>query len=174
MSHAQTKLSSEKLSLLSEETILNMLETGRKNLEKDGSLVPVLFIELSNGQSLMSPLQMPDNSATKYRMFQSIGQKIRAQEGAIKNELLIVETWFVNAQEAPDATKYMPSQHPSRQEAIVLMGRNAEKTRSALVIQSFTRDEHNAPIWAAPDITTSDEKSQGLVAQGLLDALFDN
>lgn len=170
MSHAQTKPSSEKSSLLSESSILGMLAEGRKNLEKDGSLVPMLFIELSNGQIIMSPLQMPDDTATKYRMFQDIGQKIRAQEGASEAALLIVETWYVDAKAAPDATKYMPS----RQEAIVLMGRNADKTRSAIVLQSFTKDEHDALVWSEPYVTIADSASQGLVAKGPLDALFDN
>jgi len=107
-------------------------------------------------------------------MFQALGKTIRSQKGAIKEAVLLCETWMVNAQEVPDATKYMPSQHPCRYEAIVLMGRNADKTRSVSVIQKFTRDEHNAPVWSEPQVSIREAHTKGLVAKGLLDALFDD
>lgn len=175
MSHAQTNQQSLGDSFfLSNEALLAILEDGREVLETKGSLLSVLFIELNNGKCSMSPVKMPGNSELKYRMFHAIGKAIRSQKGAIKDAVLLCETWIVNAQEAPDATKYMPSQHPCRYEAIMIIGRNADKTRSVSVIQKFTRDEHNAPVWSEPEITMADSFTKGVVAKGLLDALFDD
>lgn len=173
MSHVKTKQTPEESTILGKATLLDLLKEARKNLEENGTLQPMLFIELSIGKGVIFPLEMPDDSAVKYRMFQAIGNHVREQKGAIKGAVLLCETWTVMAKEAPDATKYMPSQHPCRQEAIVLVGRNADKTRSAIAIQTFSRDEHNAPVWSEPQVTISDSP-QELVAKGLLDALFGN
>jgi hypothetical protein len=173
MSHVKAKHSQSKSFLLEKATLLTLLGDGRRDIEGTGSLQPLLFIELSNGEGLVSSLEMPDDTEIKYRMFQVIGNDIREKNGTIKDAVLLSETWIVMANEAPDATKYMPSQHPCRQEAIVVIGRNADKTRSALVIQTFTRDEHNAPVWSEPRVIISDSP-QDLAAKGLLDALFGN
>lgn len=173
MSHAKAKHSQSKSFLLEKATLLTLLGDGRRDIEGTGSLQPLLFMEISNGKGIICPLEMPNDSAVKYRMFQAIGKKVHAEEGTIKDAVLLTETWIVMAKEAPDATKYMPSQHPCRQEAIVLVGRNADKTRSAIVIQTFTRDEHNAPVWSEPQVIISDSP-QDLAAEGLLDALFGN
>ena len=174
MSHAQTKYSQEETTLFQKETLLGILQEGRKNLEQAGSLQPVLIIELSNGKGFISFLEMPDDTATKYRMFQTIGKKIHAEQGTIKDAVLLTESWIVEAMNAPDATKYMPSQHPCRKEAIVLVGRNVDQTRSAIVIQTFTKDEHNAPVWSEPQVSIRKSNTKGMVAKGLLDALFDD
>jgi hypothetical protein len=173
MSYAKTKHILEESNLLKEATLLDLLNKERSTLELNGAIQPMLYMELSIHKWIICPLEMPDNSVEKYRMFQTIGNDVREQDGAIKNAVLCCETWIVMAKEAPDATKYMPSQHPCRQEAIVLVGRNADKTRSALVIQTFTRDEHNAPVWSEPQVIISDSP-QDLAAKGLLDALFGN
>lgn len=173
MSHATTKHTLEEFTPLGKATLLDLLKDARRNLEKFGTLQPMLFLDLVIGERASCPIAMPDNSAVKYRMFQAIGNQVREQKGAIKDAVLLSETWIVMAKEAPDATKYMPSQHPCRQEAIVLVGRNADKTRSALVIQTFTRDEHNAPVWSEPRVIISDSPKD-LAAEGLLDALFGN
>jgi hypothetical protein len=173
MSHAKAK-HSHKSFLLEKATLLTLLGDGRREIEGTGSLQPLLFVELNNGEGLTSSLKMPDDAETKYRMFHLIGNDIREQKGTIKDAVLLCETWIVMANEAPDATKYMPSQHPCRQEAIVLIGRNADKTRSAIVIQTFTKNEHNAPVWSEPQVSISDSPTKGMVAEGLLDALFGN
>ena len=174
MSHAKAKHTPEESNILGKTTLLDLLKEARNNLEGDGTLQPMLFIELSIGKGIILPLEIPNDSAVKYRMFQSIGNHVREQKGAIKDAVLLCETWIVEAKEAPDATKYMPSQHPCRKEAIVLVGRNADKTRSAIVIQTFTRDEHNAPVWSDPQVSISKSYTKGMVAKGLLDALFGN
>ena len=174
MSHAQTnKQSLEDSFFLSNEILLVMLENRKKTLEEKGVLRPLLFIELSNGERFSTPAMMPGNSE-KYRVFQALGKEIRLQKGTIKDVVLTCKTWIDNAQEGPDAIDPMPSQHACLDEAIVLMGRNADQTRSAIVIQKFTRDEHNAPVWSAPQITMVDSSAKGRIAPGFLDALFDD
>ena len=160
--------------LLEKKVLLNLLKDGRTSIEESGTLRPMLFIEMSNGAGIICPLMMPDESEEKYQMFYTLGKQIRSKLGSFQNAVTMLETWTVNAKEAPDATKYPPSQHPCRQEAIVLIGRNADKTCSAIVIQTFTKDEHNAPVWSEPQVMISDIGEEGVVAKGLLDALFDD
>lgn len=153
--------------------LLLLLTGARKNIEEAGSLHPMLLLEME-AERFMIPIEMADDSREKYQMFHALGEKMRLKYGLIQNAAVITESWIVMAKEAPDATKYMPSQHPCRQEAIVLIGRNADKTQSAIVIQTFTRNEHNAPVWSEPQVSISDSSTNGMVAEGLLDALFGN
>lgn len=173
MSNAQSNGSKPATNLLRKAVLLDLLEASRKDLEEAGYLQPTLYIDLSNGQGIVSPLEMPDKSNKKYRMFHEIGKHICSTFGAIQDAVMVAETWTVSGKEAPDATKYPPSQHPCRQEAIMLVGRNADKTRSAFVSQTFTRDEHNALVWSEPKVILSDSGEEGVVAEGLIDALFD-
>ena len=175
MSNAHAKGSTESSALLKKAMLLDLLEAGRKNLEEAGSLRPMLFIQLRNGEGIEEfPLEMPDESSKKYLMFYLLGKQIGSKFGSIQNAVIMSETWTVYADEAPDATKYPPSQHPCRREAIILFGRNADKTRSAIVIQTFTRDEHNAPVWSEPQVTISDSRKGEVMVEGLIDALFDD
>lgn len=164
----------EKRSLLRKELLLEMLEQARFRLEEHGSLTPILIIKLHTGEGLINGVQLPDDFVQKCLMLRSIGRKIQAEHGSIQEAVLLVESWYVSAHEAPDATKYPPSQHPSRQEAIVIVGRNEAKTRSAIVIQTFTRDEHNAPVWQAPNVNIVEPGTEGMAANGLLDYLFED
>ncbi len=174
MSNAQTKAGKNRFILLEKEALLGLLINGRTAIEKFGTLQPMLFSELSNGERIMCPLRLPDESSEQYQKFNTLGKQIRSQCGSIETAVAMLEIWIVYGNEAPDIKKYRPSQHPCRREAIVLVGRNADKTRLVIVIQTFTRDEHNAPVWSKPKTVISDSGDGGMVAEGLIDALFDD
>lgn len=159
---------------MNQKVLLELLQQARLNLEKDGSLTPMLFVKLHTGEDLIGEIQLPDDSEQKRLMFSAIGRDIQAEHGSIEEAILLSEIWYVDAREAPNASQYPPSQHPSRQEAIVMVGRNKAKTRSAIVIQTFTRNEHNAPVWSEPHVNIVKPGTEGMAAEGLLDYLFDD
>jgi hypothetical protein len=164
----------EKSSLLVKDVLLEILEQARLNLEKDGSLIPTLFIRLHTGKEFIYGVQLPDDSVRKCLMLRSIGRKIQEEHGSIQEAILLVETWYVDAHEAPNAAHYPPSQHPCRQEAITIIGRSEDNTRSATVIQTFTRDERNAPVWTEPHVNIVKPGTKGAAAKGILDSLFED
>lgn len=98
-----------------------------------------------------------------------LGQKLRAEKGSIKEAVLIVETWIVKTT-YPDWDKLAPSEHPAREEAIVIVGRNEDKSCSIIAMQPFSRDKKERPIWQEPIISISGEG--GYSYEGVLDDLF--
>lgn len=75
---------------------------------------------------------------------------------------------------APDAHKFMPREHPLRQEAIMLVGRNAEETRQTQIVQTVKRDKKNEPVWGSYIVETYNEPmTENNKVGGLIDALFD-
>ena len=54
----------------------------------------------------------------------------------------------------------------------MLVGRNATNTHQALLIQSFTRDRHNTPVWNKVPVETYGQAGS-LRAVGVLDDFFD-
>lgn len=67
-----------------------------------------------------------------------------------------------------------PSQHPSRKEGISIVGRNSRETRFTQVLQPFSRDVDNQPIFGplkeAKYNVPGDEEPR---PSGLMDRLFD-
>ncbi len=165
----------ENTSILDRPFVENILTTARHNLEMDGALVPMAFARL--GDHLVVPVGLPDlpNDGDPKRMLLiGLGAKLRAQGQEINEAIMLVETWFVDGLKHPNAAKTRPSQHPARQEAIVVVGRNAANTRHTTVIQPFMRDDDNQPVWLP--IPVADYNMSGansMQAVGLLDFLFD-
>lgn len=161
-------------SLLNKEQLLTFLQLARLRLEQNGSLTTILMTSLHTGEVLVDGVQLPDDFVQKCLLLKSIGRKIREEHGGIREAVLVAETWYIDAHGAPNATRYRPSQHPCRQEAITIMGRGEDKGRTAIVIQTFTRDEHNAPVWLEPHINVVAPGEEGMAARGILDYLFDD
>lgn len=160
-------------SLLKQPLVENILATARQNLVQDGHLVPVLFVAFARGKLLAIPLQLPDTPDRKWAYFRQLGRHLQATHGSIREALLVTESWFVDARTAPGAATRRPSQHPSRQEAITLNGRNARGDRYTSVVQPLIRDEHHQPVWQ--DILLSDYNqpvTAGKHPVGVLDKLF--
>ena len=110
--------------------------------------------------------------AEKRAYFEFLGKSIRFSGHAIKEAVLLAETWIVMAAEK-DSLTVSPSQHPQRQEAITLTGRNARNTNSVFAIQPFTRNAQNQPIFGELELNQFDEApDHDNFAAGLLDHLF--
>ena len=162
-------------SILSRDFVRAILLGADENLQRDGSLQPVLFLRLKNGKRGIVPLELPETHAEKEMYFAGLGLFVARTSGPLDEAVFVSESWYVSPEQGTDFSRIRPSRHPLRQEAILISGRNAAETREAFVIQTFGRDAQNRPVPGAVMVeeyhdTTDDEP--GLHAVSLLDYLF--
>ena len=158
-------------SLLTREFVESIIKIEKEALIEHGALIAKLHILHHSGKTIMVGLsQMPASGNKKRKMLQNLGMQLRAEDGSIKEALFIAESWMVKATN-PDCDKFAPSEHPAREEVIVIVGRNEEKSRSLMALQPFSRDRKGAPVWKEPLISISEDGSV-LTYEGILDDLF--
>jgi hypothetical protein len=162
----------ETRSILSSQYLETILAIAKKNLAQDGFLQPVLFLQLTNGRRLLYTGELPKTSKGRAAAFLKVGKWVRREGKEVDEAMFLCESWFVDAQ-APAALRIRPSHHPLRQEAIFMAGRDLSKTRVAVVVAPFRRDENNKPIWE-PLLAESDNapSSEGVGFVGLIDSFF--
>lgn len=160
-------------SILTQAVIEPLLKTARQNLVRDGFLIPLLLVDLAAVAPVIVPLDLPTTSEQKQRYFRQLGVQLGRGGHSLQAAVMLSESWFVNAQQAPAVSRFSPSRHPCRQEAIVIMGRNADNTRVTQVITPFVRAENKQLVWGTSPIAVYDEpvKAAGKPI-GLLDYLF--
>lgn len=163
----------EQPSILEKVVLEPILLTARQNFVRDGFLIPILLLQLETLPPKLVPLNLPSTSEQKQRYFTQIGAQLDRAGQVLQAAVMLFESWYVNAQAAPAATRFLPSQHPCRQEAIILMGRNAEHSRVTLLIQPFVRNRDNQPVWGSPPFADYNESvKKASKSSGLLDYLF--
>ena len=126
------------------ETILN---GAKENLREYGSLSPTLFLHLESGERLISSLKLPETSKERQAYFATLGLSFSRAGQEIREALFISEAWYVKAKEDAAAFAVAPSQHPERKEIISIEGRNAQRTRLTVLLQPFSRDSQNQPVF---------------------------
>jgi hypothetical protein len=161
-------------SMLTKGIAESLLKVACENLERDGFLIPVLMLNINEKGRLMHMLKaLPNTPEQKQAYFAKIGAHYGYLGQLIREAVLLMESWMVQVQQAPAALRLRPSQHPCRQEVLMLIGRDAANSRSTQVIQPFTRDTTNKLVWSKPLMAIYDEPvKQGHSVQGLLDDLF--
>jgi hypothetical protein len=150
-----------------------MLGKAKTNLETDGFLTPVVFLYLKDGERIMCGVELPRTSKEKRQCFFNLGRTFREEGRTIREAVFMSEGWYVDARKAKDILAVAPSQHPQRQEAIVVIGRNADKMQYTSVIQPFTRDDKNRPVWG--ELAMAEYNAPANTAYqptGLIDYLF--
>ncbi len=161
------------LSILTQGVLEPLLRTARQNLARDGFLIPFLLVKFAATVPVIVPLDLPTTPEQKQRYFRQLGLQFGRGGQLMQAAVMLSESWFVNAQQAPAASRFLPSAHPCRQEAIMMVGRNADNTRATHVIAPFVRAGNHQPVWGAYPIAVYDEpvKAAGK-SIGLLDYLF--
>jgi hypothetical protein len=151
-----------------------ILATAKRNLEHDGRLCPVLFVQFDEGAPVGCLLDLPATVEGKRACLASVGWSMRREGKVVREALLLAEGWFVKVQTGTIDLMMRPSQHPLRQEAITIMGRDASGTRTSTVVQAFGRDSGDKPVWTEPVVASYNEPvGVGYQPVGLLDCLFD-
>ena len=159
--------------MLDKRFFMYALQAAQRDLEHDGELVPMLLVHLVSGAHFYKSLHMPNMYEKKKAFFRSIGATLRRTKGPFTEAVMLMESWYVDGREAPNAKDFSPSRHPCRHEAIVLIGRNADNSRQSSVVQPFTRNANNKPVWGTTPIALYDHPvSRDLRVAGLLDFLF--
>jgi hypothetical protein len=160
-------------SILAEAFGARILRLARHNLEQDGVLAPALFVKQPSHAPLLVGLKLPAEPAERQRYFLRLGHSLQRQGQRVVEAVLLMESWFVQSQPGRLDLSVRPSQHPARQEAIVLIGRNADHSRVTQVIQPFRRDSEQRLAWeSCPQAVYDQPAGQGPRASGLLDYLF--
>jgi len=160
-------------SILAQEFVETILTAAQENLKEHGYLSPVLFLHLESGERLVSILPLPDTPEEKQMYFTDLGLAIRQAGQRIHEAVFASEAWYVEVKEESDAFNVAPSQHPERREAITIVGRDALRTRFTFLVQPFSRDSQNQPVFEPVEMTRynvpADEDYQPV---GLIDHLF--
>lgn len=146
------------------------------NLEKDGYLIGVLFVQTTKKQVfpiLLADFHRLGSAEARQMAMLAIGKQIRDEGKSIAEAAMLHLGWFVKAQ-GLDAANMRPSQHPLRQEAICFVGRNASNTRATSIVQPFTRDADDRPIWMELSLEQYNVATSSSARPiGLLDYLFE-
>ncbi len=151
-----------------------VLTMAQENLRRHGALAPVLFVRFQGGEQAIAPLDLPATTEEKEAYLAALGLSFR-QTGRVAEEALFVsETWYVAAEPGQRLNlDVAPGRHPRRQEAIAIVGRNAEHTRHTMVIQTFGRDRAHRPVLGRIEVAEYNAWSEpGSGPVGLLDHLF--
>ena len=162
----------ENTSIIEKPFVEKMLAAARCSYERDGALVPVLFMKFAGEKSTLMPLDLPQTPEARYRYFQALGHSFRKSGKVLTEALLIMEGWYV-AVDAQSDLLARPSAHPKRRSAVIVIGRNAAKTAHTSVVQVAPDTTQLPLVWPAPALAAYG--SAGPVNPtpvGLLDALF--
>lgn len=161
-------------SILAKEFVTDILRGARTNLERDRALAPMLFLHFANREHDILPLDLPETTEAKEAYFAALGRGFRQAGRSIQEAVFVSETWFVMAEKNERLNlDVRPSQHPKRKEAIMVVGRDAERTRFSMVVHPFGRDRRNRPVFERPAIEEYNVSAEsGTRPVGLLDHLF--
>ena len=162
-------------SILAQEFVETVLHAARVNLERDGALHPVLFLQLeSREQMVMLLKEFPDTAGERQEYFTALGMALSHTGRRIDEAVFVSEAWYVGMEEGRTEFDVAPSQHPERREAIVVMGRDAARTRLTHVLQPFHRRGQNQPIFDQRPMEEYNIPADRFPqAVGLVDHLFD-
>lgn len=106
------------------------------------------MVFLANNAKNLRVLPLPDlatDADVRRSQFSALGKQFPDTTEAV----FICETWFVRADTTVDAFKVMPSEHPCRQEAIILAGRNRSNTQCVGIVKPFFMIEQEF-FWRPP------------------------
>jgi hypothetical protein len=164
---------SQTSTILTKAFVTFVLDIAQHYLETDGYLGTVLFLKPERGAPLMYTPQLATDIERRQRLFARLGASLHRSGLRAVEAVLLMESWFVQPKQALAGLTVRPSQHPDRQEAIVLVGRNAGNTRASRVIQPFHRGPEKRLVWEKrPVVVYNQPVEKAGRAEGLLDYLF--
>ncbi len=161
-------------SILAQEFVEVILTMAQENLRRDGALAPVLFVRFQGGEQAITLLDLPATTEEKEDYLAALGLSFRQTGRVVEEALFVSETWYVAAEPGQRLNlDVAPSRHPRRQEAITIVGRNADRTRHTIVVQTFGRDRHQRPVLGRMEAAEYNTLSgQGSRPVGLVDYIF--
>lgn len=165
-----------KRSLLSKSVIDGFVQAAQDNLQRDGHLEPMCFLRFTKDEVMGIPLSTlgpGDTAEERQQAMLRLRQQVSAAGAVVHEAVMLLETWYLEAKDTDPSCTVPPSEHRARQEAIVIVGRNTNQTRTTMVIQPFSRDEHKRLVWGEPPVAYYNQPPGGEHSfSGLLDFLF--
>lgn len=161
-------------SILTQAHMTSLLAIAQANVEKGHHLLAMLFVQSRGvrGQAVGLPLaDLPADAAQRALYFAALGAQLKREIGDIEAAIFLNEAWWTPVAAGQPIGNVTPSQHPDRCEAILLVGRNADNSHHSLLLQPFTRDRLQNPVWSKTRLESYGQPGQ-LKAVGLLDLLF--
>ncbi len=163
-----------KRSILAKQEIHDILQAAKQWMRNGQCLKQLLLVQVAGDRFLHMPVNLEGDADAKSVQLFTIGASLHSQGLTPIAALLLSESWFVMPLETPAAMEFAPSKHPARQEAIIIVGRSADNKRYSQVIQPFTRDEREKPVWQPLLLESYDEpRTSHDGPTGILDFLFD-
>lgn len=145
-------------SLLTQSTVKDLLAIACQQKEQDGQVMPaVLLLENRVHLRVLELPDLADDALVRRAQFHALGKQFPRSCEAV----FVAESWLAPA-DSPGA----PIDHPNRQEAIMISGRNRDNTRGMFVTQVFTTQDDRI-IWQEPHIAIK----PGIV-EGIVDCIF--
>jgi hypothetical protein len=135
------------------------------------------FLGFASGEVTAIPLSTlgpGDTFEERQQAMRRLRQQVSAAGAVIREAVMLLETWYLDAKDAGTRLKTVaPSQHRARKEAIVIVGRDANQTRTTMVMQPFSRDADKRLVWGAPPVAYYNQPpGKDHHFTGLLDYLF--
>ena len=143
-------------SLLTHAMVNDLLAQACQNKENDQQVEPMVFLVSGTNDLKVLPLNLAADGFERRAQFYALGRQFPSTREAV----FVCESWIA----AP--SRVAPSEHPGRQEAVIITGRNRDNTKGVFAKQVFTTQD-NRIIWQAPNITIKPD-----IAEGLVDLIF--
>ncbi len=156
-------------SILAQPIASHLVRLAKGNLRQDGFLQPAAFLQVASGKRHVVELTLAKGD--RHEALFALGRTLRTRGMVVVEALILFESWFVNAREAPGATAIRPSSHPLRQEAVNLFGRDRDNRRRTAVIVPFRREARGL-VFAKPTVEGYAEAGGPLTFVGLVDDFF--
>ena len=162
-------------SILTQEFIEPILAVTKEFLKANDYLGPALFLRLEHDEETIVPLpHLSELKTTEERRsyFSSLGSSLRQAGEIIHEAVFVSQVWSVGPEEE-GAFDIAPSKHPKRKEAISIVGRDSQGTRFTYVLQPFSRDSQNRPVFEPMEADYNIPLEEEKHSTGLIDHLFD-
>lgn len=116
----------------------DILRVAKLNIEKDGKLLPVAFIDTGRGMAAVGIASFEDTDQ-KHKSMQYLGEsaatgKIGEVVTSVREVALVAESWVSTAKKDEGIPSVMPSKDPNRKEAIVIMTMDKNANEECLAV----------------------------------------
>jgi hypothetical protein len=147
------------------EQVNSLKEKAKEFLLTDGEVEPVVFAFLQNGNVMVCDMKFEDNEEKKAK-FNALGELLKAN-GA-NACVTVFEAWYLPKEKIENQNEVIPpSEHPGREEAILVMGRTPDRIYSVCV--PFSR---NGKMIQFGEEVVGDTNDGHRVEDNLLKGLF--
>lgn len=151
---------------MKEETINGIIGVAKQNIIRDGSLMPVVFLEGRDKKIGMVALPQMENEQMKSRVYDLLGNILK--QGLTDSYLLLMDSWMVEGKNpgSKPIESVKPSQHPDRQSAITAYHQN-DRGESRIYVIPYKKCEDEVVFGEVRKIdnTMKEESIKGAVSE---------